>query len=173
MHHAMSPTGVFVLLLLAFVVDYLSVGPDSIRDRLAFLMALPAIREGFNGSPLDQWTVGALSQVIDAAKNAAHGSYLAGAVTPAVLGAGIGLLAIYTIGALLPDKFAGKLGRFASMKFPTSAIHRINYKLWICAALLGLMADLPRGAAGAWLTTAIDALAYPAAGLVNFLFGVS
>jgi hypothetical protein len=44
-----------VLLLLALVVDYMSVGPNSIRDRLAFLMGLVAVREGFNGSPLDDF----------------------------------------------------------------------------------------------------------------------
>jgi hypothetical protein len=53
----MSPTATALVLLLALVVDYMSVGPNSIRDRIAFLLAVPAIREGFNGSPLDGWTV--------------------------------------------------------------------------------------------------------------------
>src|SRR5690348_8491580 len=118
MHHFMSPTGVAVLLMLALVTDYLSVGPNSIRDRLAFLLALPAIREGFNDGPLDNWTVNALSKAIDGLKGAAHGSYIAGAVTSVVLGAGVGILAIYTLGALLPTKANKKLGRFAQITFP-------------------------------------------------------
>lgn len=173
MHHVMSPTGVAVLLLLALVVDYLSVGPNSIRDRLAFLMALPAIREGFNGSPLDAWTVGALSNLIDTLKGMASGAYIAGAVTSVILGAGIGVLAIYTVGALLPNKFSNKLGKFAAMKFPTSAIHRLNYKLWLCAALLGMLADLPGGLVGQMLTWSVDFLVSTTATIPFTLFGVS
>lgn len=173
MHHVMSPTGVAVLLLLALTVDYLSVGPNSIRDRLAFLMGLAAIREGFNGSPLDHWTVGALSNAIDALKHAANGAYIAGAVTSTVLGAGVGILAIYTVGALMPDKFSRRLGRFATIKFPTAAMHRINYKLWTCAVLLGMLADLPGGIVGSLLTSAVDGLVSVAASIPFTLFGVS
>lgn len=172
MQHVMSPTGVAVLLMLALVVDYMSVGPDSVRDRLAFLMALPAIREGFDGSPLDGWTVGALSSGIDMLKQAASGAYIAGAITSFVLGAGVIVLAIYTIGALLPDRLSSKLGRFATIHLPSSALHRINYKLWLCAALLGLLADLASGPAGDVLRGAIDLVA-KFASLVPGLFGVS
>ena len=58
MVHLMSPTATAILLVLALIIDYMSVGPNSLRDRLAFLMGVAAIREGFNGSPLDRWTVG-------------------------------------------------------------------------------------------------------------------
>lgn len=173
MHHVMSPTGVAVLLLLALVVDYMSVGPDSLRDRLAFLMALPAIREGFDGSPLDAWTVGALSSLIDSLKGMAEGAYIAGAITSVVLSAAIGCLAIYAVGALLPDKASAKLGRFASIKFPSSAMHRINVKLWVLAILLGLMADLPGGFVGTVLTWAVDGLVTLSASIPFTLFGVS
>jgi hypothetical protein len=172
MNHVMSPTGVAVLLMLALVVDYLSVGPDSIRDRLAFLMALPAIREGFDGSPLDTWTVGALSGGIDMLKQAAAGAYIAGAITSFVLGAGIIVLGIYTVGALLPDKASKRLGRFATIHLPKSALHRINYKLWLCAALLGMLADLAGGSAGNILRGAID-LTAKFASLVPGFFGVA
>lgn len=172
MQHVMSPTGVVVLLMVALVVDYMSVGPDSFRDRLAFLLALPAIREGFNGSPLDRWTVDALSGGIDMLKEAASGAYVAGAITSFVLGAAIIVLAIYTVGALLPDKLSAKLGRFAAIRFPASAVHRINYKLWLCAALLGMLADLARGPMGEILRGAIDLVARFAS-LVPGLFGVS
>lgn len=171
MNHVMTPTGVAVLLLLALVVDYMSVGPNSIRDRLAFLMGLVAIREGFNGSPLDQWTVEFLSGAIDTLKNMAGGAYIAGAATQFVLSAAIGILAIYTVGAMLPVKMSAKLGRFATIAFPDSAIHRLNYKLWTCALLLGLLADLPGGAVGGLLDGAIAALTEIFQPLPNFLFG--
>lgn len=173
MPHAMSPTGVAVLLLLALVVDYLSVGPDSIRDRLAFFLGLPAIREGFNGGPLDQWTVGALSSGIDALKQAAGGSYIAGAITSVVLGAGVGILAIYTVGALLPVKASKRLGRFAQISFPVSPMYRMNWRLWLCAALLGLLADLPQGSVGELLRGAIGWLTTWVAVIPNLLFGVN
>lgn len=171
MNHVMSPTGVAVLLLMALVVDWMSVGPNSIRDRLAFLLALPAIREGFDGSPLDQWTVGALSNLIDALKSTAGGSYIAGAVTGVVLSAAIGILAIYTVGVLLPDRLSKKLGRFAALTFPESGIYRLNAKLWLCAILLGLLADLPGGAVGGILTGAVAALTEVVQPLPNLLFG--
>lgn len=171
MNHVMSPTGVAVLLLLALVVDYMSVGPNSIRDRLAFLMGLVAVREGFNGSPLDRWTVDALSSAIDTAKGMAGGAYIAGAVTQVVLSAAVGILAIWTVGALMPTKFSNKIGRFATITFPDSAMHRINYKLWVCAVLLGLLADLPGGVVGGLLSGAIAALTETLQPLPNFLFG--
>lgn len=173
MEHVMSPTGVAVLLLLALVVDWMSVGPNSVRDRLAFLLAVPAIHEGFNGSPLDAWTVGALGGFIDKLKEATGTAYIAGATTSVVMGAGIGCLAIYTIGALLPDKASMKLGRFATIKFPASPMHRINTKLWICAALLGMLADLPTGIIGQLLNGAVNQLVGVAGFVPNWLFGVS
>lgn len=173
MNHMMSPTGVAVVLMLALVVDYLSIGPNSIRDRLAFFLALPAIREGFNDGPLDRWTVGLLSSAIDAAKSAAGSSYIAGAVTSVVLGAGVTCLFIYTIGALLPVKLAAKLGRFATITFPTTPMHRINIKLWLCAALLALLADLPQGWTGDLVRGAINALTGWVATVPGLLFGVS
>lgn len=173
MDHMMSPTGVAVLLMLALVVDYLSIGPNSLRDRLAFLLAVPAIREGFNGGPLDQFTVGALSAAIDVLKSAAGGSYIAGAITSVVLSAGVACLALYTIGALLPVKASAKLGRFATITFPTAPMHRINTKLWVCAALLGMLADLPQGATGDLIRGAIDTLTSWVATIPGLLFGVS
>jgi hypothetical protein len=109
---------------------------------------LAAIRQGFNGSPLDNWTVGFLSGAINQLKGMTGSAYIAGAVTSALIGAGIGVLAIYTVGALMPNKATKYLGRFAAIKFPSSGLHRINYKLWLCAALLGMLADLPAAPSG-------------------------
>jgi hypothetical protein len=167
----MSPTGVAVLLLLALVVDYMSVGPNSLRDRLAFLLALPAVREGFNGSPLDNWTVGALSGAIDTLKGMSGGAYIAGAVTSVVVGALVGVLFIYTVGALLPEKFATKLGPFAKISFPQTGTYRINFKLWTCAVMLGLLADLPSGLVGSVVRGSITLVTGVTSLLPSLLFG--
>lgn len=173
MDHTMSPTAVAVLLLLALVVDYMSVGPGSIRDRLAFLLALPAIRQGFNDSPLDKWTVDAASGAIERLLDTTGTAYIAGASVNAVLGAAVGILAIYTVGCLLPVKASKRLGRFATLTFPQSGIYRLNTRLWICAILLGLMSDLPGGAVGAITSWAVDVLADEVAFLPAFLFGAA
>lgn len=171
MSQTLSPTGVAILLLLALVIDYTSFGPDSIRDRIAFLMGLVAIQQGFNNSALDQWTVGAFTQLIDTAKSMAGGAYIAGAITQVVLSALVGILAIYTVGVLLPVKASAKLGKFATISFPASGLNRINGRLWLMAILLGMLADLPGGAVGGLLSGGIAALAEVFQPLPNFLFG--
>lgn len=173
LHHSMSPTAVAVLLLLALVVDYMSVGPNSIRDRLAFLLALPAIRQGFDGSPIDKWTVGQAHDAIQQLLDSTGSAYIAGASVNAVLGAAVGILAIYTVGCLLPVKASKKLGRFATLTFAQSPLYRLNWRLWIAAILLGLMADLPGGVVGALTRGGIDFLTGWASLLPAFLFGAS
>ncbi|MEV4708886.1 hypothetical protein [Actinoplanes sp. NPDC049316] len=171
--HAMSPTGVAVVLLLALVVDYMSVGPDSLRDRLAFLLAVPGFRDGFNGSPLDAWTVQRLHDAIGFLLEQTDGAYIAGASINVLIGAGVGILALYTVGCLLPVKAASKLGRFAAMTFPTSAIRRLNWKLWLCAFLLGILADLGRGVIGEATEGAVVALTDLVGPLPILLFGAA
>ncbi|MCX4474773.1 hypothetical protein OOK41_31430 [Micromonospora sp. NBC_01655] len=90
-----------ILLLLAIVVDYMSIGPNSLRDRAAFFMALPAIREGFNGSPEDcrcsRWRHPEPARL--------HWRRLhRRSQRQRDPGAIIGLLWIYTIGCLLPGR---------------------------------------------------------------------
>lgn len=171
--HSLSPTGVAVLLLLALVVDFLSVGPDSLRDRLAFLMYLTAVREGFNGSALESWTVGNLTNLINQLKAMSGGAYIAGAATTVIIGAAAGVLGIYTLGALMPTKLQSKLGRFAALQFPQAPIKRINYKLLILAVLLGMFVDLPGGAVGALLRTGVDLVVKVMSILPGLLFGAS
>lgn len=171
MQHSISPTGVAILLLLALVIDYMSFGPDSLRDRLAFLIGLVAIYQGFNGSPLDHWTVGAATSGINDLKHMAGNAYIAGATTQIVLSAFVGILAIYTVGALLPIKAQARLGKFATISFPNSSMHRINYKLWTMAILLGLLGDLPGGIVGGALHGGISILTEVFQPLPNLLFG--
>lgn len=171
--HTMSPTAVAILLLLALIVDYMSVGPNSLRDRLAFVMAIPAIREGFNESPLDRGTVDALGKVIRSLLDSTGGAYIAGASVNAIIGAGIGLLWIYAIGCMLPTKASKRLGRFATLAFPQSGLYRLNGRLWACAVLLGMMSDLPGGAVGDITRSLVDVATSLVAPLPAVLFGAA
>lgn len=169
--NTMSPTTVAILLLLALLIDWMSVGPNSLRDRLAFVIAVPTVREGFDGSPLDQWTVETLSKVIQSLLDSTGGARIAGASINLLLGAGIGLLWIYALGCMLPVKFSKKLGRFATLSFPASGLRRLNAPLWIVAILLGLMSDLPGGLVGDIARSLIDVAATLVAPLPGLLFG--
>lgn len=182
----MSPTGVFAVLLTALMIDWMSIGRDSIRDRIAFLLALPAIRVGWDGSPLDQWTVQMLTVWIDEAKTTGN-STLAQASTSLILGVLVCALAAYCIGCLLPDRASTTLGDFARHSWSKAggaavaarapgtkpSKYRLNTRLWICAILLGMLADLPAGAVGGLIRAFIDALERIVAPLPNLLFGVS
>lgn len=145
MQHEMTPTGVAVLLLFAIVVDYVSIGPNWLRDRIAFLMAIPAIYEGFNGSRIDSWTLERLTGIIRWALDQPvfTGAYIAGASAAAVVGIGVGAVWVYGLGCILPAKASKRLGRFATMNFPPSGVWAINWKLWAVAIVLGLFGDVP------------------------------
>jgi hypothetical protein len=171
MERAMTPTSVFIVLVLAFVVDYMSVGPDSLRDRAAFLLALAGFRDGFNESPADDWTVGKLSDGIGWLLKQTNGAYIAGTAINVAIGAAVGVLAIYAVGCLVPDRLSKRAGRWAALSFPTSQARRINYKLWAMAFLLGVLADLGRGLIGETTETAVVALTYFVAPIPIALFG--
>jgi hypothetical protein len=171
--HTMTPTAVAVVLLLALVIDYMSVGPDSLRDRIAFLLAVPGWREGFNGSPLDNWTVEQLSSAIGYLLDQTGGAYIAGASINIIIGAGIGLLGIHTVGCLLPTRASKKLGRWAAVSFPKAPIYRINWKLQLAAALLGMMADLGGGLVGHAVDGTVTTLTHLVAPIPGLLFGAA
>jgi hypothetical protein len=169
----MTPTGTAVLLLMAIAVDYVSIGPNWFRDRLAFLMAIAAVYEGFNGSQLDAWTLARLTDLIhfglDQAQNS--GAYIGAALATPVVGVLIGCVWLYGLGALLPQKASKKLGRFASVNFPPSGIWAINYKLWAVAILLGLLGDVPLGWVGSLTGGTNEFLASLFAPLPGILLG--
>lgn len=145
MEHHMTATGVFFVLALAITIDALRVGPNAISDRVAWFFAVPGIYEGFNGSFVDQWTIGNVGAFIDWAKAHSGGAYIAGASTQAILGMVVLVVIILTIGVLLPMKASAKLGKFATYTFAMKKETRINYKLWGSAAIIGLFCDLPMG----------------------------
>lgn len=171
----MSPVSVVCLLLLALIIDYMSVGPDSIRDRIAFLLALPAIRGGFNGSAFDRWTTGALSSLIhDGLMHAqTSGTHVTAAMGGILLSVFVGCVFLYCVGCLLPMGGTRVLGRFTAMQFPMSPQRRLNAPLWACAIILGLMSDLPQGALGALLSSCVNGLTYLVGFVPGLVFGVS
>lgn len=150
-----TPQAVFCLFVLAFLVDYWSVGTDSIRDRLAFFMSLAAIRVGFDGTPVDQYTTQLALGGLDSLKNVGN-TYLARGAADDLLSVAISLLCVFVVGVIIPSKASKKLGRFATLKFHRGSSSRINYTLWICAFLLGTMIELARGPFGLFAMAAVD-----------------
>lgn len=184
-HHLMSPTTVMVLIMLALLIDWMSFGPNSIRDRLAFLIAVPTIFEGFNGGPLDRFTVGAFAAAINASKSLAGDSYIAGADTQEVVAAVVGLLFLYALGCLMPERWATKLGPYARLAFTPSrgggmvasagavaaVKNRLNLRLWACAFAIGVLCELPGGLVGSLMLAFVSSLDSLAAPLPGLLFG--
>ncbi|XVU25837.1 hypothetical protein ACQPZJ_01895 [Actinoplanes sp. CA-054009] len=171
--YVISPTGVAVVLLFALVIDYMSVGADSIRDRAAFLLAVPAFHDGFDGSPADRWTVQRLSELIGYLLEQTGGARMAGASINTIVGALVGILFVYTVGCLLPVKASKKLGRFATLTFPRTGVFRINWRLWLCAFLLGVLCDLAQGLIGDLTNGAVGLLVGLVAPLPMTLFGAA
>lgn len=169
--YLMSPTSVAVLLLMALTIDYLTVGPPWLRDRVAFVFALVSIREGFDGSPLDRWTVAQAGAGIRWLLDQTGNAYIAGAAVNVVLGAAVGCVAIYVIGQMLPPKLVNRLGRFAALKFKPSPINKLNIQLWVCALIIGLMLDLPGGGVGQLLRWLYDLALNLVGPLPGLLFG--
>ncbi|GGK10614.1 hypothetical protein GCM10010123_45770 [Pilimelia anulata] len=172
MVHHLSPTGVAALLLLALVVDYLDIG-KGLGDRIAFCLGIVAIREGFDGSQIDSWTVGWLVAIIDALKKAAGDAYIAGATSLLVVGVLLSMLLLYCIGCMLPKRIGKKLGKFAEVELPKTGLYKINWKLWVLAAIFGLMSDLPQGWLGGALRWTLNQLGSIVSFLPSFLFGVN
>lgn len=172
--HTMSPTAVAIALLVALLVDASSIGPGRLPDKLAFLIAVPAIREGFDGSPIDRATTGAIHDWIQAGldSEAMAGTYLSYADVNKVIGALIGFLWVYALVCLLPGRwFSKKLGRVVNLQFPASRQMRLNPTVWGVAIALGLGADLPAGAIGVVCRGSIDLLTGPIMTALVFFFG--
>lgn len=172
--HIMSPTGVAITLLLALLIDFAQFGPGRLPDKIAFVLAVPAIREGFDGSPIDQKTTTWVHDWIQSGLDSqvVAGSHLAEAKVNIVIGAVIGLAWVYAVLCLLPSKmFVRKLGRAATFQFPASKQMRINPTVWVLAVVLGFGADMPAGALGFVCRGSVDILITPITAVVGFLFG--
>jgi hypothetical protein len=175
MDHHMSPTGVAVLLFLAFAVDFISFFPNWLRDRIAFTMYIAAIYEGFNGSQLDAWTLeratGTVRWALD--QPIFTGAYIVGASASAIIGILVGAIWVYGLGCLLPSKASKRLGRFASVNFPPSGVWAVNGRLLAVAVILGLFGDVPLAWVGDVTSGSNELLAQMYAPLPRLLLGGS
>ncbi len=194
----MSPAGIFATLMMALLVDGLSIFPQHWRDRVAFFLGLAAIREGWDGSPVDRYTFDLLAGWIDAAKATGNanlsqsatlnvGGPLAQAATAQIMGVLIAAVAIYTLGVLAPPSWSKKLGELAKLSWskkgggpgvgpPGSgggAKFKLTTKLWLCAFLLGLMAEVPGGLIGTLVLGAVTGIVKAVSPIPNILFGVA
>jgi hypothetical protein len=170
----LSPTGVAALLIFAFIIDYFAVGPAWLQTRLTFIAAVTGFRQGFDAGPLDTWTVEKGQAVIQMALDQAEGSYIAGAVPLSILGIGVGILSVYTIGCMVPVKASKKLGRIATVTFKETGIRKITWPVWILALPLALLAELPHGWMGLATTFMVDNIyAFVGAPIPELVFGVA
>lgn len=187
MTHVLSPAGVLAALFLALIIDVMRVGPEWLKDRIAFCVGLVAIREGFGGSILERWTVDALVSFIDGGfKIVGSDIYITQASAMVVAQVLIGAVALYCAGVLMPERLTKWLGGFARLSFgrrkagaKTVAVdshgerYKLNAKLWACAWILGLLADLPQGGVGTFVRGFIGVIATAfTAPIVRTLFGV-
>jgi len=170
----MSPTGVAALLIFAFLVDYFSWFPAWAQVRITFISAVTGFRQGFDGGPLDTWTVERATDVVRMALDQAKGSYIAGAIPLQIVGIAVGALSIYTLGLMLPAKLSKKLGRFVTAAFKETGFRKVSWPIWALALPLGLLAELPQGWMGLVTTfTVDDVYAFVGAPIPKIVFGVA
>lgn len=200
-HHATPPEVCVVLLLIALTVDLLSVGPGSVRDRIAFLIALPALYAGWAGEPLALWVTSQLTALTGIALTSSGSAYVASASPAYVVSALVAAAWVYAVGAVLPrraQRWVGPIARFdlrrgkASMSAGTDGGKtgkgkltpgggvgdapkgaRLNVKLWVLAFVLALVSDLPQGAIGIAIGWMLGALITLTAGLPAWLIGAA
>ena len=170
--HYMSPTSVFIVLVMAFALDWSSLGPDGWRDKIAMLLYTAGVREGFNGGVVDAWCVDQLSKVVDVAKSGGN-TYLSGAVSSKVVGGFVGVLILYAVLCILPPwkSIAKRIGPAANLNFPRGKPYRINWPIVAVSVAIGLMADLCGGVVGSAANGGLNALCAVVGAGPGWLFG--
>jgi hypothetical protein len=171
----MTSIAIILCIGTAFALDYAAIGPD-IREKIALLIAAPAIRAGWDGSSVDHWTVGTLHDLIHAGIHATGPTAAVAGLTDAIITTFVAGVFIFAIGMLAPVKATKRIGPIARLTFSGqgSGLKRINPKIWVCAFVLGTMSDLvPGGLIGATLHTSLDWLTPICDQLPSILIGVS
>lgn len=171
--HQLSPTGVAVVIIIAFLIDYLSVLAAAVQTRLVFMCVCVAVREGFNNSPLDKWTVDKASGIIQSLLDQAKGAYIAGASAQTLVGCAVGALWVYALGCMLPVKWSKKFGRLSTAQFKETGFRKMNWQIWAIAVPCGMLADMPVGWIGDLCRGAMTFFAMVVDLLPGLIFGVS
>lgn len=171
--HSLSPTATAVLLVIAFVIDFFAIFPAWLQTRLTFVCVVVAVRQGFDDSPLDKWTVDRASGLIQSLLDQAKGAYIAGASANTLVGCAVGVLSIYTVGCMLPVKWSKRAGRIATAQFKETPLRKINGSVWLLAIPLGLLADMPEGWMGMLTSFCMAIYSTVATPLPGLIFGAS
>lgn len=171
--HSMSPTATAVLFIIAFILDYLSIGPAWLQTRLVFASVVTAVHVGFDDSPADKWTVDKASELIQNALDQAKGAYIAGASANVIVGCLVGILSVWTIGCMLPLKWSKKLGRITTLQFKESPLRKMTPMVWGLGVPLGLLGDMPDGWIGVFTDGCLAAYSWVTSPLPSLIFGAS
>lgn len=174
-NYGMTSITIIFCMATAFGLDYASIGPDW-REKLALLIATPAIRAGWDGSALDAWTVGIIRKILTSGLQATGPVVAVAALVDAALIITVCAVAVWSLGMLMPTKASRRFGKFATLSFsgPNSGIRKINPKIWVSALILGTMADLiPGGLFGDGLRGILGILTPMCGSLPGILVGVS
>lgn len=171
-NHYMSPALTFISVAAAILLDWFGVGPDSWKDRVASLLYLAGIREGWNGGAIDNWLCEKCSWVIDITKSTGN-AHLRDADTAQIIGGLLALLMAYFLLAWFPNwrwiyKTFGKWISWTSkINLPKSSAGRINVKVILMCVPLGLMSDLIPGWSGRFVCWCLDNICK----VIDFCFG--
>lgn len=139
----MSPAQTFLVLVIAFALDFWSIGRNSIRDRIAFFMALAAFYVGFRNSSIAKSAIDTLNNITVESSKLLGDAYIAKGMAAAGLTVITVLLFIYTLLCLAPEKWTDRLGPYAKRSFQSKS--RVNLQLWGCAFFLAILAEVPKG----------------------------
>ncbi len=171
--HLLSPTAVAALVVIAFLLDFFSIGPAALHVRLLFICVVTAARQGFDDSPLDKWTVDKAAGLIQAALDKADGAYIAGASATAIVGFLIGALFVYAVGCMLPIKWSKKMGRLSTLQWKEAPLRKLNFPVWVVAFACGIMSDLPEGFVGVLADAVVNLSLFIAGPLPAIIFGAA
>lgn len=173
-NYGMTSITIIFCIATAFMLDYASFGPDW-REKIALLIATPAIRAGWDGSAIDAWTVGLIRRILTAGLEATGPVVAVSALVDMAIIMVVCGVAVWSLGMLMPVKASRRFGKFATLSLagPNSGLKRINPKIWMAAVILGTMADLiPGGIIGDGLRGFLDILTPMCGSLPEILTGV-
>ena len=167
----MDAVTIMFLIAIALSIDYMSIGPDSLRDKIAFAIALPAIYGGWDGSTLDTKITDGIQQAIQSGLRSTGTTHSTAQMAQAGMRCLVFFVLVYAIGALMPEKWSKKCGRWAQINFKAGSSDRLNKKLWGCAIVLGLLGGQLGGLSGSVLKNFLSFMTGATVGLPAALIG--
>jgi hypothetical protein len=167
----MTDATIVMSLSIAFAIDYMSIGTDTVRDKLAFLLALPAIHACWSDSSLDNGVTNIMKQLMETGLKATGTQRDVAQMSNAGIKCFVFFTLIYVIGVLMPNKWSSKAGRWATYSFKGKTATRVNYRLWGCAFVIALLGGQLGGLSGSLLTSFLDIMTSVTVWLPSMLIG--